>query len=1294
MHVYVRQAADGSPVVIFDVSFPQHLSQQLKELQNALQQHDSWANGSMTFADMSSGVNQKAKFYPSNAAVADWQAPLAVVCSSLCSIAASGSGRVMVKAPLQYSQAVVEWLTAQPQVHWVSPRAQTKASNFFATGISQSGTAATLADASYPAGASNDAGTHPLWDAGLNGENQIVGMGDTGIDWLHCTFTDSAHTGPGSGPYLTETAATGGYTYWVSTTHRKIVYYRQVDDNVDGNGHGTHCAGSAVGSLQSPGYTGWQGMAPQAKIAFQDLGSGSTGSINAPDDLANGYYQLSYSQGAKIHSDSWGTGSSAYDALAYDVDLFSYVNQDFLPVFAAGNFGYEEVDSTVTSPSVSKNCLSVGASLTASYSGTIEQEVVTTDSLTYQMTVSGSLTATSATDSIHTVMLAYFGNNLGGAVSAGTVYPLVAGVPADGCSPLSYPYALPGKVVLLSRGNCTFEYKVATAQKGGAAAAIIYNDKEDGFVKMTADSGWSGVAITMPSAFIPASTARPLLQAMLAGASLTATFSALTLPTNRWESLAYFSSVGPTLDGRYKPDMIAPGTTISPYSDDNLNSQNCALGTDRGTSMSTPVVAGAVALVRQYFVEGWYPTGAAVAADAYMPSGPLLKAVMLGGAVAMTGLTPDQDPTKNGVPLDPPPSSRQGFGRMQLGASLPLIGSSTNMQVVDKVPMAAKGNSQKYCVTGAGGPLKVTLVWHDVPAALSAASQLVNDLDLTVYANSLNGYSVLGNGVSDHLNNVEQVSWDNLDAGLVVIKVSAYSAIQYGPQLYSLVVQGSFTGQLQSTYNPAWNGATTTSCSLPVAHISSAPSVLSNSLSPTFAFTTVDPAPAGFQCKLSGTGGSTTPTSTSGAVIPLHDWTSCSTSTTSGSKTFAFTSVNGMGDGTYLFQVRATSMCPVSPLQCLHLLLTCTCAFIEYLSLPAGSFTFQAQATDLAGNVESSGATTSNSKSWTVSLPSPHAIITGGSSGSLYSSNASITFGAYPASASATYQCRLEVYTDSTSLWIVENAFTACTSPQVHTGLQAGSYRFGAVLTGQNAEYAAQSTFSIETVGPVVNITSGPASSSTGGLITFVFVSEAAAYFQCRWLNVSAGITTGSFNNCTSPAQRTDLTDGNWVFQVQALATSGVSGATVSFPFLVDSTAPIITEFIVGYTANRQAVNTSVASAGITKVPTAAFVVYMTYSDGLLGSGVSNGTYYRLQPEASSAQVATVAFKQSNPPLTLSASKGTYILNTIVADQAGNAATYNVTILSSSALSSFSKLSLYMCLWAGIAALTLSSGLW
>jgi hypothetical protein len=32
---------------------------------------------------------------------------------------------------------------------------------------------------------------------------------------------------------------------------------------------------------------------------------------------------------------------------------------------------------------------------------------------------------------------------------------------------------------------------------------------------------------------------------------------------DRFESLAYFTSIGPTTDNRIKPDIIAPGTTIS-----------------------------------------------------------------------------------------------------------------------------------------------------------------------------------------------------------------------------------------------------------------------------------------------------------------------------------------------------------------------------------------------------------------------------------------------------------------------------------------------------------------------------------------------------------------------------------------------------------------------------------------------------------------------------------------------------------------------------------------------------------
>lgn len=84
----------------------------------------------------------------------------------------------------------------------------------------------------------------------------------------------------------------------------------------------------------------------------------------------------------------------------------------------------------------------------------------------------------------------------------------------------------------------------------------------------------------------------------------------------------------------------------------------------QGTSMATPVVAGSAALLRQYFTDGFWPSGAANPADAFVPSAALLRAVLIGGAVAIDGV----EANANGLPVDPPPSSRQGFGRIHLGA--------------------------------------------------------------------------------------------------------------------------------------------------------------------------------------------------------------------------------------------------------------------------------------------------------------------------------------------------------------------------------------------------------------------------------------------------------------------------------------------------------------------------------------------------------------------------------------------------------------------------------------------------
>jgi len=140
--------------------------------------------------------------------------------------------------------------------------------------------------------------------------------------------------------------------------------------------------------------------------------------------------------------------------------------------------------------------------------------------------------------------------------------------------------------------------------------------------------------------------------------------------------------------------------------------------------MACPVVAGSATLVRQYFTDGFYPTGTRNPSDALKPSGPLVKAALLGGATNLLGNT------ESGLPLEPAPSFKQGFGRVNLTRSLPLRDSGWRIQVVDMAPLT-QGEVDRYCVTASGGPLSITLAWYDYPGSPAAGgSMLVNDLDL------------------------------------------------------------------------------------------------------------------------------------------------------------------------------------------------------------------------------------------------------------------------------------------------------------------------------------------------------------------------------------------------------------------------------------------------------------------------------------------------------------------------------------------------------------------------------------
>jgi hypothetical protein len=78
--------------------------------------------------------------------------------------------------------------------------------------------------------------------------------------------------------------------------------------------------------------------------------------------------------------------------------------------------------------------------------------------------------------------------------------------------------------------------------------------------------------------------------------------------------------------------------------------------------MATPLAAGDMALLRQYFTDGFYPTGTKVSANAVTPSAALLRATVVNGARSMEGFNSD------GYPLEPPPSCRQGLTHVHFSA--------------------------------------------------------------------------------------------------------------------------------------------------------------------------------------------------------------------------------------------------------------------------------------------------------------------------------------------------------------------------------------------------------------------------------------------------------------------------------------------------------------------------------------------------------------------------------------------------------------------------------------------------
>ena len=249
------------------------------------------------------------------------------------------------------------------------------------------------------------------------------------------------------------------------------------------------------------------------------------------------------------------------------------------------------------------------------------------------------------------------------------------------------------------------------------------------------------------------------------------------------DRISSFTLFGPTIDGRIKPDLVGPARVTAADIDFDNNPNTCDATRQSGTSWASPTLAGAAALVRQYFIEGFYPKGVRDAAASMTPSAALMKATLIAAArPALWRWTGTSD-----VAALPTPSMEQGWGFPVLDDVLFFAGDTRKLKVVD-VPLAnglGVGQSSTVRVKAKPGtPLKAVLVWTDPPGtargATDATPQLVNDLDLRV------------SGVTttpDRLNNVEVVRVDEPN-GTYEITVATHR-IGFGPkQSYALVITG------------------------------------------------------------------------------------------------------------------------------------------------------------------------------------------------------------------------------------------------------------------------------------------------------------------------------------------------------------------------------------------------------------------------------------------------------------------------------------------------------------------------
>lgn len=257
--------------------------------------------------------------------------------------------------------------------------------------------------------------------------------------------------------------------------------------------------------------------------------------------------------------------------------------------------------------------------------------------------------------------------------------------------------------------------------------------------------------------------------------------------------IADFSARGSLVGaGRVKPDLVATGDVV--WSAENVDTCLARAGGGSvweendvvpmaGTSMSTPLVAGAAALVRQFFADGFYPCATANSSRAWsrVPSSILRAVLVLSAETDAPAL-----PRGYGRPLDIP--------ALLDGGRFLVLGNAGGDGVASAPRLTSTGAVHTYELCAIGGErVRVVLAWTD-PPVISDDPQyglVMNDLDLVVLVGDT--LTLSGNGAPrSRVSTIESAASPSAVAAgtAVTVQVSARRLLTFS-QSYSVVVSGA-----------------------------------------------------------------------------------------------------------------------------------------------------------------------------------------------------------------------------------------------------------------------------------------------------------------------------------------------------------------------------------------------------------------------------------------------------------------------------------------------------------------------